>query len=106
MWLARTGCMNSLWKNRQFPQGLKPAFSLLLNGAAEAAPLQRDISATATEAASPQRNIYVIATEAHAIRKLPHSSKGSLSGPPHATTPRQSNCGTGRGAPELTLEAR
>ena len=90
--MAGTGFIASFWKNRQFPQGLKPAFSLLLNGAAEAAPLQRDISATATEA--------------HAIRKLPHSSKGSLSGPPHATTPRQSNCGTGRGAPELTLEAR
>jgi hypothetical protein len=118
--MTGTGFIGSLWKNRQHPQGLKPALSLLLDGAAKAAPLQkiicatateaasprRNIYATATEAASPQRNIYAIATEARAVRKLPYSSRGNLNGPPNATTSRQSNCGTGRGAPELTLEAR
>jgi len=35
---------------QQYPQGLKPVFLLLLDGAAKAAPLQRDIYAIATEA--------------------------------------------------------
>jgi hypothetical protein len=35
--------MNAFWRNRQFPQGLKPTPFLALDGAAKAAPLQRNI---------------------------------------------------------------
>jgi glycosyltransferase involved in cell wall biosynthesis len=39
---ASTGCKNAFGENRQFPQGLKPPPLLALDGAAEAAPLQRN----------------------------------------------------------------
>jgi glutathione transport system ATP-binding protein len=42
-----TGCINALWKNEQFPQGLKPAPIPALDGA-KAAPLQRNIYATSS----------------------------------------------------------
>jgi hypothetical protein len=34
---TRSGCINAFWKNRQFPQGLKPTPLLPLNGAAKQA---------------------------------------------------------------------
>jgi hypothetical protein len=40
--------MNAFWKNRQFPQGLKPTPLLALDGAAKAAPLQRNICANSS----------------------------------------------------------
>jgi glycosyltransferase involved in cell wall biosynthesis len=48
---ARTGCKNALWKDRQFPQGLKPPMIPAADGRAEARPLQRSTDAALLTAA-------------------------------------------------------
>jgi hypothetical protein len=37
MWLIRTGCIDALWKDQQFPQGLEPTPILAGDGAAREA---------------------------------------------------------------------
>jgi hypothetical protein len=45
---SRTGCINTLGKNRQFPQGLKAAPLLALNGMTKAMPLQGTVFETSS----------------------------------------------------------
>jgi hypothetical protein len=55
------------WKNPQFPQGLKPATLLALDGAAKAAPLQRNIYETGLR---PCRQLFQGPQAANCLRQI------------------------------------